>query len=584
MEPLVAEKIQILGMTTGFPVVSFSSFLMSKLPMDSYKLELTRARIQQNILAQVSSHPSARSGDIQTLAKLITKSVSEGLEIERVGVWLFNDSKNELVNVDLYLRSKGTHDSGAILKENEFREEFHYLVSEKFVDANDPYTDPRTKGFIESYLTPNGITAMLDGVIRMGEELIGTLCFEHVGKQHEWQEDEIIFCSQLGDQISLTISNQRKNKINDELTKRENELKELNESLERLVEERTHKLKKSNEELEMTISTLKKAQDQLVLSEKMASLGQLVAGIAHEINNPIAAIQSSAENLKEFLFESELSIFQKELNEYLPDPKKQTRFLELIQVLKSRIEIISGRERMQRRKRLESWLVSQKISESFSFHLIDTGFDLDVLDSFPDVFVTDRLEKLLTLLVEEITVYQSLHIMLLAVERASKMTFALKNFVRFEISKNPIQVNLKENIETVLTLYQNQFKKNVLLVKDFGEVPFIEGYPEELLHLWTNLIYNALQAMSFQGKLSIQTKLEGDHVLVSVEDTGPGIPLEIQSRIFEPFYTTKPLGEGSGLGLDISRKIVERHSGSIRFESKPGKTIFTIVLPVKIPG
>ncbi|XDD41567.1 ATP-binding protein [Leptospira sp. WS60.C2] len=552
--------------------------------MDRFKKELTRARFQQNILAQVSSHPSARSGDIATLAQFITKSVSEGLEIERVGVWLFNESKNELVNVDTYKRSSRTHSSGAILKENEFREEFQYLIREKFVDANDPYTDPRTKGFIESYLKPNGITAMLDGVIRMGEELIGTLCFEHVGKKHEWTEDEITFCSQLGDQITLTISNQRKNKINDELLDRENELRDLNESLERLVEERTKKLKTSNEELETTISTLKKAQDQLVLSEKMASLGQLVAGIAHEINNPIAAIQASAENLKEFLFVSELSLFQKELTNLLPEKSQQDRFLELVNLLKTRVEIISGRERMSRRKRIESWLSSNGVSESFSFHLIDTGFDLDVLNSFSDLFLKDKLESILTLLVEQITVYQSLHIMLLAVERASKMTFALKNFVRFEISKNPIQVNVKENIETVLTLYQNQFKKNVTLVKEFNEIPFIEGYPEELLHLWTNLIYNALQAMSFQGKLIIQTKYEDENVIITVEDNGPGIPETIQDRIFEPFFTTKPLGEGSGLGLDICRKIVERHFGSIQFETKPGRTIFKIVLPIKLPN
>lgn len=552
--------------------------------MDRFKKELTRARFQQNILAQVSSHPSARSGDIATLAQFITKSVSEGLEIERVGVWLFNECKNELVNVDTYKRSSRTHSSGAILKENEFREEFQYLIREKFVDANDPYTDPRTKGFIESYLKPNGITAMLDGVIRMGEELIGTLCFEHVGKKHEWTEDEITFCSQLGDQITLTISNQRKNKINDELLDRENELRDLNESLERLVEERTKKLKTSNEELETTISTLKKAQDQLVLSEKMASLGQLVAGIAHEINNPIAAIQASAENLKEFLFVSELSLFQKELTNLLPEKSQQDRFLELVNLLKTRVEIISGRERMSRRKRIESWLSSNGVSESFSFHLIDTGFDLDVLNSFSDLFLKDKLESILTLLVEQITVYQSLHIMLLAVERASKMTFALKNFVRFEISKNPIQVNVKENIETVLTLYQNQFKKNVTLVKEFNEIPFIEGYPEELLHLWTNLIYNALQAMSFQGKLIIQTKYEDENVIITVEDNGPGIPETIQDRIFEPFFTTKPLGEGSGLGLDICRKIVERHFGSIQFETKPGRTIFKIVLPIKLPN
>lgn len=144
------------------------------------------------------------------------------------------------------------------MKEIEFREEFKYLVTEKYVDASDPYTDPRTRGFIEFYLKPNNITSMLDGVIRMGEELIGTVCFEHVGKSHIWTEDEIIFSSQLGDQIALTISNLRKNIIYEELRAREKELKELNESLERQVEERTRKLQSSNDELEVAIDRLKK--------------------------------------------------------------------------------------------------------------------------------------------------------------------------------------------------------------------------------------------------------------------------------------------------------------------------------------
>lgn len=539
------------------------------------KGDLNRARTEQKILAQVSSHPAIRSGDILSLSTLITKSVAHLLEIERVGVWLFNEAKDELHNVDIYYLSKETHGFGAILKEIEFREEFQYLVTEKYVD-------PRTKGFIESYLKPNNITSMLDGVIRIGEELIGTICFEHVGKKHIWTEDEIIFSSQLGDQIALTVSNLRKNEINKELKERERELRELNESLENQVQERTKKLQNSNSELELTIASLKKAQDQLILSEKMASLGQLVAGIAHEINNPIAAIHASTQTLKETLFESDLSLFQKELRDLIPSFQKQKLFLSCLEVLKSRVEMISGKERMRRRKEIETWLRSKKIPEAFSFNLIDSGFDLNILEEFEILFQDSDVFAIISLLAEEITVFQSLSIMQLAVERASKMTFALKNFARFEISSEPVKFNLLENIETVITLYQNQFKKNVTLIREYDYIPILEGYPEELLHLWTNLIYNGLQAMVFQGEMKICTEAFNGMVRVTVEDTGPGIPEEVKDRIFEPFFTTKSSGEGSGLGLDICRKIVERHKGNIHFESKPGKTKFFVDLPLII--
>nr|MCU0824149.1 GAF domain-containing protein [Leptospira sp.] len=261
--------------------------------MENLESLLIVARGQKQLLAEVSSHPAVLSGDITTLSRFITESVSELLGLERVGVWLFNEAKDSLINIDLYLKSKGEHSHGAILQQHEFYEEFSYLKTEKYVDASDPYTDPRTKGFVEDYLKPNNITAMLDGVIRIGEELIGAICFEHVGVSHVWEEDEILFCSQLGDQISLAVSCKRKNEITDALREREIQLQELNESLESLVSERTMRLSQSNEELSKTILDLKQAQAKLILSEKMASLGQLIAGIAHEINNPIAAILAS---------------------------------------------------------------------------------------------------------------------------------------------------------------------------------------------------------------------------------------------------------------------------------------------------
>lgn len=548
--------------------------------MENLESLLIVARGQKQLLAEVSSHPAVLSGDITTLSRFITESVSELLGLERVGVWLFNEAKDSLINIDLYLKSKGEHSHGAILQQHEFYEEFSYLKTEKYVDASDPYTDPRTKGFVEDYLKPNNITAMLDGVIRIGEELIGAICFEHVGVSHVWEEDEILFCSQLGDQISLAVSCKRKNEITDALREREIQLQELNESLESLVTERTMRLSQSNEELSKTILDLKQAQAKLILSEKMASLGQLIAGIAHEINNPIAAILASSRNLRNILFSDTTSPIFSEWMNLFSNNDSVNRSIELTKIALNKKSTLTGRDRMDRRKAIELWLTGNNQNTDFADDLVDSGIEIEDILSFESLILGTNIESFFNLLLKEISISKCLQIIDLAVERASKMTFALKNFSRYENNDEKIQFDLIENLETVITIYQSQFKKDVILHRTYDEIPPIFGYPEELLHLWTNLIYNGLQAMEFRGELSIDIKKLKDFICVKITDSGKGIPEEIRERIFEPFFTTKPLGEGSGLGLDISRKITKRHGGDLYFESSPGKTTFFVTLPL----
>lgn len=158
--------------------------------------------------------------------------------------------------------------------------------------------------------------------------------------------------------------------------------------------------------------------------------------------------------------------------------------------------------------------------------------------------------------------------------------YALKNFSHFDSTGKKIKASVQDTIETVLTIYQNQLKRGITLTKNYEDIPPILCYPDDLLHVWTNLIYNSLQAMSFTGNLVITIKDCGEEVMVSLQDSGPGINPNIREKIFEPFFTTKPPGEGSGLGLDIVNKIVKRHGGRIDLTSKPGETIFSIYLPI----
>jgi signal transduction histidine kinase len=175
---------------------------------------------------------------------------------------------------------------------------------------------------------------------------------------------------------------------------------------------------------------------------------------------------------------------------------------------------------------------------------------------------------------------QAIVIILSAVNQAYRIIFALKKYVHRDHEDKQAPVDVTDSVETVLTLYYNWIKHGVEIKKHYAPVPVIAGFQDELNQVWTNLIQNALQAMQHRGLLEVSVARDGAYVAVSIADSGPGIPTEIRKEIFKPFFTTKPPGEGSGLGLDICRKIVEKHKGRIQFGSRPGRTVFRVLLPI----
>ena len=167
-----------------------------------------------------------------------------------------------------------------------------------------------------------------------------------------------------------------------------------------------------------------------------------------------------------------------------------------------------------------------------------------------------------------------------AVECASKIVFALKNYTRQDQGGEKQLMQIRDGIETVLQIYHNQLKSNIQLIREYQPIPEIWCYPDELMQVWTNHIHNGIQAMKGKGTLTIAVYQEKDLAKVAITDKGCGIPLEVQDKIFEPFYTTKPAGEGSGLGLHISQQIMAKHHGGIEVISQPGNTTFTAWLPI----
>jgi signal transduction histidine kinase len=339
-------------------------------------------------------------------------------------------------------------------------------------------------------------------------------------------------------------------------------------------------LQYKNEELTRTLHQLQATQNQLIQSEKMAALGQLIAGIAHEINTPLGAIKSSIENIANFLnqnIEQLADFFQKLSRDCEPD------LLTLLQKPIPQQNLFSIKEKRQLKKALRSQLDSLGIDNSdiLADTLVKLGIYSDIEPLVP-LLKDPKSQTTLNNAYQFFSVQKSTQIITTATERTAKVVFALKSYSRYDSMAEKVQTNIIDGIETVLTLYHNQLKQGVEVIKNYTELPLVLCYPDELNQVWTNLIHNALQAMENKGTLKIDVSRQDKKVLVSITDSGKGIPPEVIPKIFEPFFTTKPAGEGSGLGLDIVRKIIEKHQAMIEVESVPGQTTFTVYLPINL--
>ena len=300
---------------------------------------------------------------------------------------------------------------------------------------------------------------------------------------------------------------------------------EQNTILELRVAERTEELINTNQMLNITLTDLKEAQSQLVDSEKMAGLGQLTAGIAHEINNPINFVTSNIKPLELDILDLDTLI---RMYESL-DPEEE---------LKPQLAKIDTFKRQ-----------------------IDLSF------------VREEIKSLLSGIGE-------------GARRTAEIIRSLKNFSRLD-ENDTKPVDLNEGIASTLVLVRNTFPDHLEVIKDFGELPLVECLPGKINQVFMNLITNAVQAIKSkepkdaQGILSIKTWQEDNFVKISIKDSGTGMPEEVKQKIFEPFFTTKDVGEGTGLGLSIVFRIIENHRGHIDVVTKLNQgTEFIVTLPI----
>lgn len=267
-----------------------------------------------------------------------------------------------------------------------------------------------------------------------------------------------------------------------------------------------------NSELEVALARLSNVQEAVLKTEKLASIGQLAAGVAHEINNPMAYVKSNLNALRHDIFQ-------------------------LLSETRARLD-------------------GQPLSE-------DEGIDIEEVASEIRDLIAESCE---------------------GVDRVVKIVRDLKDFSHVDRIDNWVLADLHAGLESTLNIVRNELKYKAHIVKTFGELPLIECLSSELNQVFMNILMNAGQALDNYGVITVTTERYGDKVRVSIGDDGKGIPEDVLPRIFDPFYTTKIVGEGTGLGLAISYGIVAKHHGTIEVTSAPGQgTLFLIELPIEQP-
>ncbi|GMV30872.1 MAG: hypothetical protein AMXMBFR59_29970 [Rhodanobacteraceae bacterium] len=283
----------------------------------------------------------------------------------------------------------------------------------------------------------------------------------------------------------------------------------------------THASGAERSELELALARLNTVQEQLVQSEKMASLGQLAAGIAHEINNPIGYVHSNLGTLQEYL----------------------NNLFGLIECYDA---AMAQNGPMTAERRTE--VAERKRAIDFSF----------LVQDLPPLLAESRE----------------------GIDRVRRIVQDLRDFSRVDRLESWSLFDLHRGLDSTLGIVWNEIKYKAEVRKEYGNLPLVECLPSQINQVFVNILVNAAQAIEQRGEITVRTGVEPGKVWIEIADTGSGIPPDMLKKIFDPFFTTKPVGKGTGLGLSISYGIVHKHKGDIAVDSQPGRgTTFRITLP-----
>jgi signal transduction histidine kinase len=319
-------------------------------------------------------------------------------------------------------------------------------------------------------------------------------------------------------------------------------------------------------------------------SEKLATLGKLSAGLAHELNNPAAAAQRGAAQLQSTI--SHLQSTHLKLGELNLTDAQLESLLALDKLAGERARKPADLDTLARSDReyeLETWLSEQGIEEAWQVAptLANLGYQRNELQTLAADFTPSQFPAIIDWLNDTYNIYSLLEEIGQGTGRISELVKALKDYTYLD--QAPVQaVDIHEGLDSTLVILRSKLRPGITVHREYAtDLPRIQAFGSELNQVWTNLVDNAIDAMNGQGEITLRTRADDPWVIVDIEDNGPGIPPEILPNLFDPFFTTKAPGSGTGLGLNISHNIVVgKHQGQIDVSSQPGQTRFEVRIPI----
>ena len=319
--------------------------------------------------------------------------------------------------------------------------------------------------------------------------------------------------------------------------------------------------------------------------DKMASLGRLAAGLAHELNNPASAASRSAKLLGQALTEAHDASHALGAAHLSEAQRASIEEIGARSLIPTTSGVFSAIERSDREDEIADWLDAHhaSVTPASASALAESGLTTETLDELADAFTGDALTAALRWIAAEYAARSLAADVERATTRIYDLVSSVKRFTYMDRAAPAEPTNIAQGLaDTVSMLATKARAKSVSVSVDVEPgLPMLLGNPGELNQVWSNLLENAIDAVGESGHVSMSAARDGETVVVRVIDDGPGIPADVSPRIFDPFFTTKPIGQGTGLGLDISRRLVLAHDGQIAVESRPGRTEFRVILPIR---
>jgi two-component system, NtrC family, sensor kinase len=550
-------------------------------------LQENQIRLAARMREIVALHDAGRAVsavlDPEQVPRKVVDALARTFDVQVVGLWIMNDAQKLILKA---ARGRRPDVSLALLAQDA-------IVQAAALDEQAQLTANGDVVRLAAGQCKNHSGPVVGMPLDRKGRVVGAVVVAREASGRAFAEADLSLLATFADQASAAIDNATLYQ----------QVRGASEQLERKVELRTHELTVMNAELGRTLDDLRATQAQLILSERLAGLGMLVAGVAHEINSPSAAIRGSVQNLAtaiERVSERLLNVGRLPLHEvqrqaiaeYLRYVVPGLARRRMLSGVAARVVLKEIRADLRGRfNAVDPSVDGEDIVASISRSLSDAGVQAAEVAQFWTLIEANPLQlgpPLAELMVELIYLHRTGSTVSDAIGRIARIVGALKSYSHLDQHAQRAPADLHAGIESTLALFDFQLR-DISVERDFAALPPIPIFVDELNQVWTNLLQNATQAIlsmskrdALNGHIAIRTLLQQPHVVIVIADNGPGIPRDVVDKIFDPFFTTKPKGEGTGLGLGIVRQIVEKHQGTIVCRTKPGATEFEIRLPLEL--